>query len=106
MASRRRAFIASMKPCRRVNTGAVPRMATSEMESVTSVTASSTQPMTKSVENASPTEMAHMMGTGRIMSTVMSSVCCTTLASDSVRVIIDPVPKRLKSAAEKASEAR
>ena len=50
--------------------------------------------------------MAHMMGTGRIMSTVMSSVCCTTLASDSVRVIIDPVPKRLKSVAEKASEAR
>ena len=43
-------------------------------------------------------------GTGLIMIKLMSSVCWTTLASDIVRVIIDPVPKRLKSAPLKASE--
>ena len=35
----------------------------------------------------------------------MSSVCWTTLASERVRVIIDPVPNALKSEPEKPSDA-
>ena len=76
------------------------------MASVTSVTPSSTQPITKSVEKASATEMTLMMGTGKIMRMVMSSVCWMTLASESVRVIIEPQPNSEKSEPEKASEAR
>ena len=95
-----------MKPWRRVKIGAVAKTLTRETAMVATVTVSSTQPMSVSIENASPTEIAHMMGTGRIMRIAMSSVCCTTFASESVRVIIEPVPKREKSPAEKSSEAR
>ncbi len=49
-------------------------------------------------------ETMQVRGTGLIMTKLMRRVCCTTLASDIVRVIIEPVPKRLKSAPEKASE--
>ena len=35
----------------------------------------------------------------------MSSVCWMTLASESVRVIMEPVPKALKSEPENASDA-
>ena len=105
MASRRRAFIASMKLWSFSKTGAVPSTAASERASVTSVTASKIQPMTASVEKARPQAMTHMTGTGKIMRIVMSSVCCTTLASESVRVTIEPVPIRLKSSAGNLSDA-
>ena len=56
------------------------------------------------MEKASATAITQAMGTGKIMRIDMSSVCWTTLASESVRVIMEPVPKALKSDAEKASD--
>ena len=38
-----------------------------------------------------------MTGTGASMMNVMRNVCCTTFASDSVRVIMEPVPSWSKS---------
>ena len=104
MDSRRRVFMLSMKPWRRVKMGADLATAATETAMMASVTDRSTQPMTTSVENASQMEITHAMGTGKIMRMDMSSVCCTTLASESVRVIMEPVPKALKSEPEKASE--
>ena len=79
--------------------------ATTQIAMTASVTDSSSQPITTSVEKASATAITQAMGTGKIMRIDMSSVCWTTLASESVRVIMEPVPKALKSEAEKASDA-
>ena len=103
--SRRRTFMRSTKPCRRVNTGAERRTATTDTASMQATTARSTTPIHASTENARTTEMTQMTGTGSTMSEHMSRACCTTLASDRVRVTIEPVPKRSKSEPEKASEA-
>ena len=105
MDSRRRVFMLSMKPWSRVKMGADLATASAQIATTTSVTARSTQPMTTSVENARATAIAHASGTGKIMRMDMSSVCCTTLASESVRVIMEPVPKALKSDPENASDA-
>ena len=95
----------SMKPCRRVKIGADFATAAAEIATIARVTASSTHPIVTSVEKASQIEIAHMMGTGKIMRIDISSVCWMTLASESVREIIEPVPKALKSEPENASDA-
>ena len=85
--------------------GAETFTVTTETATTASVTVKSSQPMTASMENASPTAITLITGTGRIMMIPMASVCCTTLASESVRVIMEPVPKRSKSEPEYASDA-
>ena len=105
MLSRMRTFMRSMKPWSLVKTGAVRPTATSETAPTMMAIASKTRPMTWSTDQARHTEMTHRMGTGKIMRMLMSSVCWMTLMSESVRVIIEPVPNCSKSAPEKDRDA-
>ena len=94
----------SMKPCMIRKIGADLETANTLMSNTTSVTQRSTRPITRSIPKAMITATTQVTGAGPIMVKHMSSVCCTTLASESVRVIMEPAPKRLKSAAESLSE--
>ena len=78
--------------------------ATPEMASIAMVMRRSMRPITGSIPYARTMATTQVTGTGNTIMKVMSRVCCTTLASDSVRVIIEPVPNALKSAPESASD--
>ena len=104
MVSRRRAFMRSMNSCSLRKMGADSATATAEITVRTSESATSTWPMRGSIPQANTTETTQITGTGNIIVKHIRSVCCTTLASDRVRVIMEPVPKRTKSAPESASD--
>ena len=94
----------STKPCMARKIGADRTMAKSEMASMARVTRRSILPITGSIPNARTMATTQVTGTGKTIMKAMSRVCCTTLASDSVRVIIDPAPNALKSAPESARD--
>ena len=92
MDSRRRVFMRSMKPCSTVKTGADFHTAKAMAPRVSTMTASSSQPMTGSMPKAMMVAMTQVTGTGLIMTKDMMMVCWTTLASERVRVIMEPAP--------------
>ena len=94
----------SMKPCSIMNVGAERTTATTEIASMTTTTAASSCPMTTSMLAESVIETTHTMGTGATMVTVMSTACCTTFTSESVRVIMLAVPKVANSLVLMSSE--
>ena len=66
--------------------------ATADMASMVRVTTRSRCPMIASVPYASTMATTQMTGSGASMRKLMTSVCWTTFASESVRVIMEPVP--------------
>ena len=56
--------------------------------------------MTWSIPKAMMTATTLVTGAGPSMTKVIKRVCWTTFASESVRVIIEPVPKHAKSEPE------
>ena len=102
--SRNREFMRSTKPCMARKMGVDLATARPEMASMASVRTRRSLPITGSMPYARTMETTQVTGTGKTIMKVMSRVCCTTLASESVRVIIEPVPNELKSAPESASD--
>ena len=100
--SRRRVFMASTSCCILTNMGADLASATAHTASMPSVTPSTTQPICQSVAKERITAATQVTGTGASMTKHIMRVCWTTFASPMVRVIMEPVPRREKSAAESA----
>ena len=90
----------SMNPCMARKIGVALAIAKTQMASIASVTTRSIRPMTGSMPYARMMATAQVTGAGKAIMNVMSRVCCTTLASESVRVIMEPVPNALKSVPE------